>query len=150
MQPSEGPSSPEILKKVEDLLRSAEQIPQSNQTESDKRDNSEHFIKETETVAESEKSTKSVAKQTDIRSHMQGASSIERKRKKKKKKAMKADKKKRKNSKSPGEHIESKKGRQVSPNLTDYESPYSTGSMTEYESTHSASSESDETTNAPP
>ena len=144
IQPASGPTSPEILKKVEDLLISASS-PQKSQSEQRLNRNEENNDQRETSAPETEKQSKTLTKQTDIRSHLQGAGSnpaqntSHAESRNSKKKKLKKDKKKRKISTSPRDQKEKKKGRQSSPNVTEHVSPYA--SMSEYESMKSVSSD---------
>ena len=139
-QPSSGPSSPELLKKVEELLISAAKTPQSNNEQQNTNELMEEHVEKSGLVSDQNKATKAKMKQSDIRKHLNGAS--ERSKKddtgsdsSEKKKNPKKARQKRRISTSPKDQNESKKGRQ-----DDEES----ASMTEYESPYSAESESSE------
>ncbi len=127
-----GPSSPELLKRVENLLMSA------NQTKEIQEQSDPEYESETNDQAEAAQETvkagnaKATIKQSDIRAHLgaipktnQNGSNG------KKKKKAKRDKK-RKMSSPPTQNKDSKKGRSNTP--TSYESP----TVSEYESLRSS------------
>lgn len=134
MQPSSGPSSPDLMKKVEDLLISAAKSSQINDKEV--QITNEQIEESTEEGGlVQNKVTKAKVKQSDIRKHLSGASSRfneddSETEPKNKKKSMK-ERKKRSISTSPNNQNESKKGRQdeeESGSATEYESPNTSGS----------------------
>ena len=128
MLPSSGPSSPDLMKKVEDLLISAAEKSKSCKKEMQ---NTNELNEE----SAQNKASRAKMKQSDIRKHLSGASSRftqddSENEQSEKKKSMKG-RKKRSISTSPKDQNESKKGRQddeESGSATEYESPNSSGS----------------------
>ena len=136
MLPSSGPSSPDLMKKVEDLLISAAKKSQScNKEMQNTNELTEESAEEGSLVSNQNKDSKAKRKQSDIRKHLSGASSRftqddSENEQSEQKKSMKG-RKKRSISTSPKDQNESKKGRQddeESGSATEYESPNSSGS----------------------
>ena len=135
MLPSSGPSSPDLMKKVEELLISAKESQSCNKEVQNTSELTEESAEEGSLVSNQNKASKAKMKQSDIRKHLSGATSRSTQddsenEQSEKKKSMKG-RKKRNISTSPKDQNESKKGRQddeESGTVTEYESPNSSGS----------------------
>ena len=135
MLPSSGPSSPDLMKKVEELLISAKESQSCNKEVQNTSELTEESAEEGSLVSNQNKASKAKMKQSDIRKHLSGATSRftqddSENEQSEKKKSMKG-RKKRSISTSPKDQNESKKGRQddeESGTATEYESPNSSGS----------------------